>query len=85
MFRSLQKRVESLEKVFLALSREIKRDEIRFLTYQQDGKKYLVLTALGEYGVKWSKHFIVESIADDRGVNTDAINNEELFKEVRTF
>lgn len=81
VFANICKRVKKLEKAFALLHREMHRDEIRFVTYQKDGKKYLVLTALGEDGVKWSKHFIVESIADDRGINTDAIDNEALFKQ----
>lgn len=82
MFLGIKKRLSALERGFslLAVDRE-REKQVRYTTYQENGKKYLALFGVGADGIAWSKHFIVESIAMDRGINADRINNEALFQE----
>lgn len=82
MFKTLKKRINKLERGFDFLINQNENGRLRYTTYQQNGRKYLVLTKFADEGVQWSKHFIVESIAEDRGINPDAIDNEALFRNI---
>lgn len=77
----LKKRVEALENGFRLLANKKLSDNIQFTTYSENGKKYLALFGVAN-GVSWSKHFIVEGIADDKGINAEHIRNETLFREI---
>lgn len=77
----LKRKMENLERGFDFVAKQSARERVLFTTYKEGDKKYLVLMGMGNDGVAWSKHFIVEGIADERGNNPDKINNEELFKE----
>lgn len=80
----LKRRVENLERGFNVLANQKMGEKIQFTTYSENGKKYLVLFGV-ECGVSWSKHFIVDEIADDRGINTEHIHNETLFRELKAL
>lgn len=80
-----KKRIEGLEKALNLVSVLARQDHITYFTYSQNGKKYLALQCITNGGVNWSKHFIVEDVAKDRGINAEIIDDEALFEELSHF
>lgn len=76
----IKKRLEGLERAFEILVHQTQKEQIRYTTYMEKDKKYLVLFGVGNGGISWSKHFIVEEIVDNRSINPQMIDNEALFK-----
>ena len=76
----IKKRLEGLERAFEILVHQTEKEQIRYTTYMEEDKKYLVLFGVGNGGITWSKHFIIEEIADDKSINPQMIDNEALFK-----
>lgn len=76
----IKKRLEGLERALEILMNQTEREQIRYTTYIEGDKKYLVLFGVGNGGISWSKHFIVEEIIDNRSINPQTIDNEALFK-----
>lgn len=52
---------------------------IRYMTYNDNGEKFLVLIDTSDNS---SVHFKVESIEQDRGINPEKFHPEKMFKQV---
>lgn len=62
------------------------RQQTKWLTYEQDGKKYLAIVYLKFGKTIWSKHFIIEAVANDRGISNDHYDKsmQDWFKSCTT-
>jgi len=62
------------------------RQQTKWLTYEQDGKKYLVIVYLNFGKTIWSKHFIIEAVATDKGILNDRYDKsmQDWFKPCTT-
>lgn len=76
----MEKKIKGIEKAVALLGNRVEQERIGFTTYQENGKKYLAIFGITNTGIGWSKHFVVESIADGKGINENVIDNKVLFQ-----
>lgn len=76
----LKRKLNGISQAIKLLSNRIEQERINFTTYQENGEKYLVLFGVSNTGIGWSKHFVVERIADGKGINENHIDNDSLFQ-----